>query len=209
MPSNCSTSTCVDAALGGTVAFHSPDGAGRSPGCRAAACRLTGDPDRETTSRSQASFRLAAMRGANVSCNPEGVGLGFGLVVVDDNRSFIDVACALLERQGERVLGTACTSAKAMELVAELRPDIVLVDMALGDECGLDLARQLARKSSCPPVIILISAYSPADVTELIAASPAAGFLPKSDLSSDAIWQIVVRSGRLSANGQLVGRNGR
>jgi DNA-binding NarL/FixJ family response regulator len=146
------------------------------------------------------------MRGARVPCNPEGVGLGFGLVVVDDNRSFTDVARALLERQGERVLGTACTSAKAMELVTKLRPDIVLVDMALGDEYGVDLARQLARECVCPPVIILISAYSPADVTELIATTPAAGFLPKSDLSSDAIRQIVVGSGRLSPDGQLAGR---
>jgi hypothetical protein len=49
----------------------------------------------------------------------------------------------------------------------------------------------------------LISAYPPADVAELIAASPAAGFLPKSELSSDAIRQIIAGCGRLSANGNL------
>ena len=81
--------------------------------------------------------------------------------------------------------------------MAELRPDVVLVDMTLGDECGLDLARLLARRDSADaPVVILISAYSPCDVAELIAASPAAGFLPKSDVSSDAIRQIVASSGR-------------
>lgn len=114
--------------------------------------------------------------------------------MVDDNRSFVDVARGLLERQGERVLGTACTSAEALELVRELRPQVVLVDLALGDECGLDLAHLLARDASGKgPVIILISAYSPCDVAELLTASPAAGFLPKSDLSSDAIRQIVVK----------------
>jgi hypothetical protein len=72
--------------------------------------------------------------------------------------------------------------------------------VALGDECGLDLAHLLAGDGSGEaPVVILISAYSPCDVAELIAASPAAGFLPKSDLSSDAIRQIVVKSGRFSA----------
>jgi len=145
------------------------------------------------------------MQGAGGSCNPEGV--GFGLVVVDDNRSFIDVARALLERQGERVLGAACTSAEALELVAEVRPDVVLVDMTLGDECGLDLAQLLDRHCKAnAPVVILISAYSPCDVAELIAASPAAGFLPKSDLSSDAIRQIVASSGRASAGGDLAGK---
>jgi DNA-binding NarL/FixJ family response regulator len=119
------------------------------------------------------------------------------LLVVDDNRSFADVARVLLERQGERVLGTACTSADAVELARELRPEVVLVDLALGDECGLELARVLAGDGSGKaPVVILISAYSPCDVAELIAASPAAGFLPKSDLSSDAIRRIVASTGR-------------
>jgi DNA-binding NarL/FixJ family response regulator len=83
-----------------------------------------------------------------------------------------------------------------VELARELRPEVVLVDLALGDECGLDLARLLAGdRSGKVPVIILISAYSPCDVAELIAASPAAGFVPKSDLSSDAIRHIVASSG--------------
>jgi CheY-like chemotaxis protein len=131
-----------------------------------------------------------------------------GVLVVDDNRSFADVARALLERQGERVLGTACTSAEAVELAAELRPDIILVDMALGDESGLDLAYLLAGDGSRDaPMVILISSYSPCDVAELIAASPAAGFLPKSDLSSDAIRQIVMSNGGDSADGVTRKRN--
>ena len=146
------------------------------------------------------------MRGASVCCNAGGV--GFGLVVVDDNRSFADCARVHLERQGERVLGVAGTSAEALKLVAELRPDVVLVDMALGDECGLELAQLLVpRGCADAPVVILISAYSPLDVAELIAASPAAGFVPKSDLSSDAIRQIVASSGRATAGGHLAGKN--
>jgi len=125
-----------------------------------------------------------------------------GVLVVDDDRSFADVARGLLERQGERVLGTACTCAEAVELASELRPDVVLVDLALGDECGLDLAHLLAGDDrSKAPVVILISAYSPCDIAELIAASPVAGFLPKSDLSSDAIRQIVMSSGGICARG--------
>jgi DNA-binding NarL/FixJ family response regulator len=99
------------------------------------------------------------------------------------------------------VLGTASTCAEAVELAAALRPDVVLVDLALGDECGLDLAQLLVGSEiGKAPVVILISAYSPCDVIELIATSPVAGFLPKSELSSDAISQILreqqLRSGR-------------
>jgi DNA-binding NarL/FixJ family response regulator len=131
------------------------------------------------------------------SCHAERVGCG--LLVVDDNRSFAEVARLVLERQGERVAGIAATSAEAIELAARLRPDVMLIDISLGDECGLDLARCLADGIDSPPVIILISAYSPADVAELIAATPAAGFLPKSDLSADAIHRIVLSTGRSPA----------
>jgi len=140
------------------------------------------------------------MRGTGACGDPEGVGIG--LVVVDDNPAFADIARGLLERQGRRILGIAGTSAEAVELVAQLRPDIVLVDLMLGDESGLDLAQVLAGDGSRDaPVVILISACPYDDVAELIAASPAAGFLPKAELSSDAIRQIVVSSGRLSAEG--------
>lgn len=155
---------------------------------------------RHLTVRWGSDFGLAAMRGAGVSGNPGGV--EFGLVVVDDNPSFADIARVLLERQGRRVLGVAGTSAEAVELVAELRPEIVLVDLMLGEESGLDLAQALVGDGSRDaPVVILISACAPADVADLIAASPAAGFLPKSELSSDAIRQIVVSTGRMPAGG--------
>jgi CheY-like chemotaxis protein len=133
--------------------------------------------------------------------NSEGVALG-GVLVVDDNRSFADVARALLERQGERVVGIASTCAEALKLTAALRPDVVLVDIALGEECGLDLARLLADDDSgkAPVVILISAAYSPCDAAELIDASLAAGFLPKSDLSSAAIQQILVSSGRIPAS---------
>jgi len=87
-------------------------------------------------------------------------------------------------------------------LAAELRPDVVLVDMALGDECGLDLAQLLGGdRSGGAPVVILIPAYAPCDVAALMAASPVAKFSPKSDLSSYGIYRIITGSGRASAGG--------
>lgn len=118
--------------------------------------------------------------------------MDFGVLIVDDCRSFSDAARLLLERQGVRVVGAACTSADAVELIADLHPDVVLVDLMLGDESGLDLARLLARRGcGDAPAIILISACPRVDVEELMAASPASGFLPKSDLSAEAIRQLV------------------
>jgi CheY-like chemotaxis protein len=114
------------------------------------------------------------------------------ILLVDDNQSCAAAVRLLLERQGAQVVDVACRSAEARNLVPLLRPDVVLIDLMLGNECGLDLAKQLARQGSgeTPPMIV-ISAHSSADVAELIATSPAAGFLPKQELSADAIRQII------------------
>ncbi len=106
-----------------------------------------------------------------------------------------------------RVVGAARTSAEAVELVAKLRPGVVLIDLMLGDECGLDLARLLARRGcGDAPTIILISACPSVDVEELIVTSPVAGFVPKSDLSADAIRRIV-GDGRMRGGGSLAAKN--
>jgi len=118
--------------------------------------------------------------------------MAFGVLIVDDNRLFLDAARGLLERQGLRVVGVAATSAEALRRAEELRPEVVLVDITLGGESGFDLARRLAEHhQGAGPVVILISTHAEADFADLIAESPAAGFVPKPELSADAIRRIV------------------
>ena len=68
------------------------------------------------------------------------------------------------------------------------------VDIFLGEESGLDLARHLVEDGhgqGDAATVILISTHAEADLADLIAASPAAGFLPKAELSAKAIGRIV------------------
>jgi DNA-binding NarL/FixJ family response regulator len=113
------------------------------------------------------------------------------VLVVDDNQSFLDAARLLLEGQGVQVVGVALTSAEALRRAAELRPEVILVDVMLGRESGLDLTRRLADQDGGAAAVILISTLSRADLAELAVDSRAAGFLPKSELSADAIGRIV------------------
>jgi DNA-binding NarL/FixJ family response regulator len=118
--------------------------------------------------------------------------VAFGVVIVDDNPLFLETARGLLEREGLRVVGLATTGAQALQRAAELRPDIVLVDISLGDESGFDVTRRLAEHDrSGGTAVILISTHSEDDFADLIAESPAAGFLSKGELSADAIRRIV------------------
>jgi DNA-binding NarL/FixJ family response regulator len=110
-------------------------------------------------------------------------------VIVDDSESFIEAARLLLEQEGLGVAGVATTSAGALRRVEALQPDVVLVDIFLGNESGIELAGRLVGNGST--TVILISSHSEDDVAPLIAASPAAGFLTKEELSAEAIRRIV------------------
>jgi DNA-binding NarL/FixJ family response regulator len=113
-----------------------------------------------------------------------------GCLIVDDNRQFLATARALLEGQGMNVVGVASTSAEALALAADLKPEVALVDVDLGDENGLDLARALSDGHD-PMHVILISAYPEKDLRELIETSPATGFLSKAVLSRQAIDDVL------------------
>jgi DNA-binding NarL/FixJ family response regulator len=113
------------------------------------------------------------------------------VLIVDDNTPFLDAARSLLELEGLDVAGVASTSADALQGAEQLRPDAVLVDISLAGESGLDLARSLAARDGCGWAVILMSTHAEADFADLIAESPAAGFLPKAELSADAIRRLL------------------
>ncbi len=112
-------------------------------------------------------------------------------VIVDDNAFFLEAATSLLEREGITVVAVASDSAEAIRKVQELHPDVVLVDIMLGKESGFDLARELASSNADHTAIILISTRAEADFAGLIAQTPAAGFVPKSELSASAIRRLL------------------
>ncbi|WP_097273901.1 response regulator [Streptomyces sp. TLI_55] len=114
-------------------------------------------------------------------------------LLVDDSIRFLEAARALLERDGVAVVGVARSGPEALARAAELTPDIVLVDIDLDGESGFDLAVTLT--SRVTSVIILISTHALDDFEELVAASPARGFLHKSALSARAIRAVLDNDG--------------
>ena len=119
-------------------------------------------------------------------------------LLVDDNEAFLETASLLLEREGVTVAGVASSIAQALRQARALRPDLILVDIGLGDESGFDLARLLAQDDhggqgalGGAADVIMISTGAEADYAEMIDESPAAGFLAKSELSVQAISQIL------------------
>jgi DNA-binding NarL/FixJ family response regulator len=127
--------------------------------------------------------------------------MGLRCVIVDDNRALLRSASNLLESEGMSVVGLATSIHEALPLIAELDPDVVLVDIVLGPESGFELARRLAARgdSARSSQTIMISTHDEADFADVIAESPAIGFVSKSKLSATTIGALVASVGHRDA----------
>jgi DNA-binding NarL/FixJ family response regulator len=111
-------------------------------------------------------------------------------ILVDDSPDFLASAARMLEAQGAEVVGLASTGEDALHMVETRHPDVVLVDVELGEEDGVALAERLRERAPASNAI-LISAYERDEILELIAHAPSAKFLHKSSLSASAIEALV------------------
>lgn len=128
------------------------------------------------------------------ACDPSGVALR--CLIVDDRPGFSAAARELLEGQGVTVVGVAASCAEAVRSVRDLRPEVALVDIDLGGESGFDVARRLTEDvDGSAPQVILISTHDEREFVKLIESSPAVGFLAKTELSAERIYQLLDRAG--------------
>jgi CheY-like chemotaxis protein len=120
--------------------------------------------------------------------------VGTRCLIVDDNPRFLTSARNLLEKQGFSDVRVASNKNEAIEIAAADRFDVALVDVDLGEENGVDVARALAAAGRPVPVI-LISAYAEIEIQDVLENSNAVGFLPKSIVSRQAIDNLLNGAG--------------
>ena len=108
------------------------------------------------------------------------------VLIVDDHPSFRASARRLLQAGGWDVVGEAGDAAGALDAARALRPALVLLDINLPDGDGYGVAAELAKEAS-PPAVVLTSTHEQDEVEPLARASGARGFVPKHELSSEAL----------------------
>ena len=126
-----------------------------------------------------------------MGCHTGSVRGSAAVLVVDDHDSFRSVARKLLEAAGFAVT-EAASGAEATRQAECTQPNLVLLDIQLPDFDGFEVARRLAAKK-LSTVIVLMSSRDAGDFGGRIADSPAAGFLPKDELSGAALRRFLVR----------------
>jgi DNA-binding NarL/FixJ family response regulator len=111
------------------------------------------------------------------------------VLIVDDHPSFRANARALLESEGFEVVGEAEDGESALRAVAELAPELVLLDVQLPDIDGFEVARRLTQADG--PAVILVSSRDGSDFGPLVLESGARGFIPKGELSGARLAALV------------------
>jgi DNA-binding NarL/FixJ family response regulator len=116
--------------------------------------------------------------------------MGRTVLIVDDHPSFRASARLMLEADGYEVVGEAADGRSAIDAVRELRPEVVLLDIRLPDIDGFEVAERLAANGGAP-VIVLTSSRDRSDFGHEIGSCAADGFVPKSDMSAEAITSLI------------------
>ena len=112
------------------------------------------------------------------------------LLIVDDHAGFRDFVSTLLTDGGFDVCGEAADGESAIAAVERLRPDFVLLDVQLPGIDGFEVADRLAELPQPPPVV-LTSSRAASDYGSRLASAPVVGFVPKGELSSEALSELL------------------
>ena len=112
------------------------------------------------------------------------------VLIVDDHEAFRTSARTLLEAEGFDVVGESGDGDEALKAVADLRPQVVLVDVQLPGMDGFAVAARLAEWSD-PPAVVLISSRAAVAYGPRLRDTPSRGFIAKGELSGKALAALI------------------
>ncbi|MGW0799207.1 response regulator [Streptomyces sp. NPDC002692] len=131
------------------------------------------------------------------------------VLLCDDHAVVRAGLLALLDSApGVEVVGEAGTGEEALALSAKLRPDVVLMDLQLGDGIdGVETTRRLAAAPGEGPRVLVLTTYdTDADVSRAIGAG-ATGYLLKAERPEELFAAIhAAAQGRTTLSAPVAGR---
>jgi two-component system response regulator NreC len=112
------------------------------------------------------------------------------LLLADDHAVFREGVRALLEaREGFQIVGEAANGEEAVDCARRLKPDVVLMDIAMPGKNGLDATREIREANSDTQVLIL-TMHGEDDYFFLALEAGASGYILKEAASTDLVKAI-------------------
>lgn len=123
------------------------------------------------------------------------VGMTVRVLIVDDQEPFRLAARMVVDiTDGFEVVGEAETGEDSVTMAAELKPDLVLMDVNLPGINGLDATRQILAAGGDSVVVLLLSTYEEEEYAPRAAECGAAAYIPKAVFGPDRLesaWEAV------------------
>jgi DNA-binding NarL/FixJ family response regulator len=116
-------------------------------------------------------------------------------LIVDDNAEWLASLTILLAGEGMQVIDTASRGTEAVRKAEETRPALVLMDVNLPDQTGIEVCRTIRRLvPTCAVIFVTASDYP--EIAERARAAGASGFVSKWRVVSDLLPAIHVALGK-------------
>jgi DNA-binding NarL/FixJ family response regulator len=105
------------------------------------------------------------------------------ILIADDQEEMVRIIAMTLANECD-IIGTAKDGKRAIELVTQLLPDILVVDISMPIENGIEAAWHLKRLAS-PTRIIFVTIHTDPDFVEAARSAGALGYVWKESMASD------------------------
>lgn len=125
------------------------------------------------------------------------------ILLADDNSAVLNNVTRVLRAKYD-IVAAVKDGAAVLEEFPRLRPDVIVLDISMGEVNGIDVARQL-RDSGCRSKIIFLTVHEDSDFVNAAMSTGASAYVVKSRLSTDLVSAIeAVLAGKLFVSGSLL-----
>jgi DNA-binding NarL/FixJ family response regulator len=127
------------------------------------------------------------------------------ILLADDNSAVLDHVSKMLKKENDyRVLASLKDGKGVVSEYLRLRPEVVILDISLGDLSGIEIARRL-RDSGCTAKIIFLTVHEDRDYVNAAIGAGGSAYVIKSRLNLDLLRAIkAVLAGKLFVSASLM-----